>query len=117
MSESRRGIAMCSLMVATLVCGRRHSASAHHQFGGEHIGFEGLNAGSQLLEQSLGTDTAKLGDWLFNMDVEADKKKVAPAVLAMAKDPSAARAKAAQARALVEGYQRDTMAVLARQLG
>ena len=34
-----------------------------------------------------------LGDWLFDMDVEADKKKVAPAVLAMAKDPAAARAK------------------------
>jgi hypothetical protein len=48
------------------VCRRRHSASAHHQFGGEHISFEGLNAGSQLLEQSLGTDTAELGDWLFN---------------------------------------------------
>ena len=61
--------------------------------------------------------TIGLGDWLFNMDVEADKKKVAPAVLAMAKDPAAARAKAAKARALVERYQRDTMAVLARQFG
>jgi hypothetical protein len=61
--------------------------------------------------------TIGLGDWLFNMDVEADKKKVAPAVLAMAKDPAAARAKAQKARALVERYQRDTMAVLARQFG
>lgn len=61
--------------------------------------------------------TIGLGDWLFDMDVEADKKKVAPAVLAMAKDPADARAKAAKARALVESYQRDTMAVLARQLG
>ncbi len=61
--------------------------------------------------------TIGLGDWLFDMDVEADKKKVAPAVLAMAKDPAAARAKAQKARALVEQYQRDTMAVLARQLG
>jgi len=59
--------------------------------------------------------TIGLGDWLFNMDVEADKKKVAPAVLALAKDPSAARAKAEKARALVERYQRDTMAVLTRQ--
>ena len=58
-----------------------------------------------------------LGDWLFNMDVEADKKKVAPAVLDLAKDPAAARAKAEKARAVVERYQRDTMAVLARQLG
>jgi polysaccharide pyruvyl transferase WcaK-like protein len=61
--------------------------------------------------------TIGLGDWLFNMDVEADKKKVAPAVLALAKDPAAARAKAEKARAVVERYQRDTMAVLARQLG
>jgi GH24 family phage-related lysozyme (muramidase) len=61
--------------------------------------------------------TIGLGDWLFNMDMEADKKKVAPAVLALAKDPAAARAKAEKARAVVERYQRDTMAVLARQLG
>ena len=61
--------------------------------------------------------TIGLGDWLFNMDVEADKKKVAPAVLAMAKDPAAARAKAEKARAVVERYQRDTMAVVARQFG
>ncbi len=60
--------------------------------------------------------TIGLGDWLFDMDVDADKRKVAPAVLAMAKDPAAARAKAAQARALVEKFQRDTTAVLARQL-
>lgn len=60
--------------------------------------------------------TIGLGDWLFDMDVDADKKKVAPAVLAMAKNPAAARAQAEKARALVEGYQRATMAVLARQL-
>jgi hypothetical protein len=59
--------------------------------------------------------TIGLGDWLFNMDVEADRRRVAPAVLAMAKDPAAARAKAAQARSLVENYQQKTMAVLARQ--
>ena len=60
--------------------------------------------------------TIGLGDWLFDMDVAADKEKVAPAVLALAKDPAAARAKADQARAVVERYQRDTMAVVARQL-
>jgi hypothetical protein len=59
--------------------------------------------------------TIGLGEWLFNMDVEADRRRVAPAVLAMAKDPAAARAKAAQARSLVENYQQKTMAVLARQ--
>ena len=61
--------------------------------------------------------TIGLGDWLFDLDVESEKKKVAPAVLALAQDPSAARAKAEKARAIVERYQRDTMAVLARQLG
>ena len=59
--------------------------------------------------------TIGLGEWLFDMDVEADRRRVAPAVLAMAKDPAAARAKAAQARSLVENYQQKTMAVLARQ--
>jgi hypothetical protein len=61
--------------------------------------------------------TIGLGDWLFDLDVESEKKKVAPAVLALAQDPAAARAKAEKARAIVERYQRDTMAVLARQLG
>jgi hypothetical protein len=60
--------------------------------------------------------TIGLGDWLFDMDVAADKEKVAPAVLAMAKDPATARAKAERARTLVERYQRDTMAVVAREL-
>jgi hypothetical protein len=60
--------------------------------------------------------TIGLGDWLFNMDVAADKARVAPAVLALAKDPAAARAKAARARAVVEKYQRDTMAVVARNV-
>ena len=61
--------------------------------------------------------TIGLGDWLFDMDVAADKMKVAPAVLALAKDPAAARAKAEKARALVQRYQSESMAVLARQLG
>jgi hypothetical protein len=60
--------------------------------------------------------TIGLGDWLFDMDVAADKARVAPAVLALAKDPAAARAKAARARAVVEKYQRDTMAVVARNV-
>jgi len=60
--------------------------------------------------------TIGLGDWLFDMDAEAEKKKVAPAVLAMAKDPASTRARAEKARALVERYQRDTMAVVARNI-
>src|SRR5206468_149699 len=39
-----------------------------------------------------------LGDWLFDMDEDADVAKVVPAVLALARDPAAAREKAARAR-------------------
>lgn len=58
-----------------------------------------------------------LGDWLFNLDNEDEVKGVVPAVLAMAKDPVAAKAKAAKARVFVEQRQRETMALLAKQLG
>lgn len=58
-----------------------------------------------------------LGDWLFNLDNEDEVKGIVPAVLALAKDPAAATAKAAKARAFVEQRQRETMAVLAKQLG
>jgi polysaccharide pyruvyl transferase WcaK-like protein len=58
-----------------------------------------------------------LGDWLFDLDVPEDHAKIVPAVLAMAKDPAAARAKVAKARAFVERRQRETMGVLKRQLG
>jgi hypothetical protein len=57
-----------------------------------------------------------LGDWLFDMDVEADVRKIVPAVLAMAKDPGAAKARAAKARAHVEARQRESMAVVAASL-
>ena len=57
-----------------------------------------------------------LGEWLFNLDREEELKKVAPAVLAMAKDPAAAKAWAATGRANVEKYQRETMAVVGRSL-
>jgi len=58
-----------------------------------------------------------LGDWLFNLDDEADVAKVVPAVLAMAKDPAGAKAKAEKARAFVEQRQRETMGVLKKELG
>ena len=57
-----------------------------------------------------------LNDWLFDFDDEADVKRLVPAVLALAKDPVAARAKAATARAVVERRQRETMAELKRNL-
>ncbi len=58
-----------------------------------------------------------LGDWLFNLDDEAEVSRVLPAVLAMATDPAAARAKAETARAFVEKRQRETMGVLKGELG
>ena len=57
-----------------------------------------------------------LGDWLFDLDIEADVRRVVPAVLALAKDPAAARIKAATARQFVLERQRETMAIVARNL-
>ncbi len=57
-----------------------------------------------------------LGDWLFDLDREEDHAGIVPAVLALARDPVAARAKAAQARAFVEQRQRETMAVVRENL-
>jgi hypothetical protein len=56
-----------------------------------------------------------LGDWLFDLDDAAQLKRVAPAVLAMAQDPAAAKARAARARAFVAQRQRATIAILASQ--
>lgn len=57
-----------------------------------------------------------LGEWLFDFDNEAEVKAMPAAVLAMAKDPAAAKAKAEKARAFVEERQRQTMQVLARSI-
>jgi hypothetical protein len=57
-----------------------------------------------------------LGKWLFNLDEESDIPGIVPAVLAMAKDPAAAKAKAMKARAFVEERQRHTMQVLDRTI-
>ena len=57
-----------------------------------------------------------LADWLFDFDQEADRQRLVPAVLALAKDPAAAKVKAAKARAFVEQRQRETMAVVEKQL-
>jgi polysaccharide pyruvyl transferase WcaK-like protein len=57
-----------------------------------------------------------LGDWLFDFDQEDEVKKLVPAVLAMAKDPAAAKAKAAKARELVMAKFAASMAVVKRQL-
>jgi polysaccharide pyruvyl transferase WcaK-like protein len=57
-----------------------------------------------------------LGDWLFDLDDPEDYSRVAPTIIAMAKDPQAAKEKAAKARAFVEARQQETMAVLGDQL-
>lgn len=57
-----------------------------------------------------------LGDWLFDLDRDEDVRRVVPAVLAMAGDPAAARAKTEQAMKFVRTRQRHTMDVLRRCL-
>jgi hypothetical protein len=54
-----------------------------------------------------------LGEWLFDMDNEEEILRVVPAVLAMARDPVAARAKALQARDFVQQRQRESMSEIA----
>jgi len=58
-----------------------------------------------------------LGEWLFDFDREEDRKRLPGTVLAMAKDPAAAKEKAAKGRAFVERRQRETMAVVKREVG
>ncbi len=58
-----------------------------------------------------------LNDWLFDLDDEAQLKRVASTVLAVAKDPAAARKQAKAARARVMKLQAETMAVLQQELG
>lgn len=57
-----------------------------------------------------------LGDWMFDLDKEDEVARIVPAVLAMAKNPAEARAKAAKARKFVNQRQRETMAQLEREL-
>jgi hypothetical protein len=54
-----------------------------------------------------------LGDWLFDFDVPAEAAALPAAVLAFARDPAAARAKAARARDFVRNRLRETMGVVA----
>ena len=57
-----------------------------------------------------------LGDWLFDFDKEEDRAKLVPAVLAMAKDPTAAKAKAAKGREFVMNKFAASMGVVKKQL-
>jgi len=53
-----------------------------------------------------------LGEWLFDMDNEGEIPGVVPAVLALAKDPAAAKAKAVKAQGFVRQRQRESMIVV-----
>jgi hypothetical protein len=57
-----------------------------------------------------------LGEWLFDMDEEKDRARVAETVLALASDPKGAKEKAAKARAFVQKRQTETMKTLADEL-
>ena len=57
-----------------------------------------------------------LGDWLFTLDDAADVARIAPTVLGIAKDPTAAKAKAAKAREIVQQHQHEEMAALTLSL-
>ncbi|MGA0559152.1 polysaccharide pyruvyl transferase family protein [Larkinella sp. VNQ87] len=57
-----------------------------------------------------------LEEWLFDLDVPGDVSRIVPVVLAMAKDPKAAREKAAKAKQVVEQRMRETIAVVKRNV-
>lgn len=57
-----------------------------------------------------------LGEWLFDMDNEEEIARIAPTVLAIAKDPAGARKKVQPALQFVEKRQRETMEVVKRAL-
>lgn len=57
-----------------------------------------------------------LGDWLFDLDEPEDGPRVAPAVLAIARDPAAARARAVEAGVRVRARLKENFATLAAEL-
>jgi polysaccharide pyruvyl transferase WcaK-like protein len=57
-----------------------------------------------------------LDEWLFDMDKREDVERLVPAVLKLATDPQGAAAKATAARHFVEKRQKETMAILAREI-
>jgi hypothetical protein len=58
-----------------------------------------------------------LNEWLFDMDEPSQVEKLVPTVLAIAKNPKAAKAKALKARAFVQKRQQETMAIVRKKLG
>jgi polysaccharide pyruvyl transferase WcaK-like protein len=58
-----------------------------------------------------------LKEWLFDLDVETDGKRITEALLAMAADPAAARKKAAAANEFVQARHKAAIAELAKAIG
>ena len=58
-----------------------------------------------------------IGEWLFDFDRDADLEAMPAAVLAMARNPAAAKEKAAKARGVVERRQREMVEVLRKSQG
>jgi hypothetical protein len=58
-----------------------------------------------------------LGDWLFDLDSEADAERYPKTVLTLVQDPEGAKKKVIAARKIVEERQQATMALLAKCLG
>jgi hypothetical protein len=58
-----------------------------------------------------------LGDWLFDLDRTEDRFRIAPTVLALAKDRVAAKAQAAKAREFVREKHAHMIATLRRAMG
>ncbi|CAN5531428.1 polysaccharide pyruvyl transferase family protein [soil metagenome] len=57
-----------------------------------------------------------LNNWLFNLDDEKDGDKITAALLAMVKDPAAAKKTALKAKAFVDGKFAETFKVLGKSL-
>jgi polysaccharide pyruvyl transferase WcaK-like protein len=57
-----------------------------------------------------------LNDWLFDMDEPEQVARLLPAVLAIAKNPKAAREKAWKARAYVQQRQKETMQIVKKEI-
>ena len=57
-----------------------------------------------------------LNEWLFDMDIPEDVERVVPTVLAIAKNPAAAKEKAMKALSFVEKRQTETISILAKHL-
>jgi polysaccharide pyruvyl transferase WcaK-like protein len=58
-----------------------------------------------------------LNDWLFNLDQPDEIARIVPTVVAMAKDPAAAKAKAVKAGDVVRQRQKENFGVLQKTLG